>query len=133
MTTAPDAEGADPLFERHPTPSLLLSRAGVIAHANAAARRLLRAEGVPLAGAKLGEIFPGPGTSLVGLSPPQCHPRVAVRRTDGSTFHARVQVVAAGAGPASLLLASLEDLTELRARDRRREQGIRITDFRGGP
>ena len=110
--TAPDAEGADPLFERHPTPSLLLSRAGVIAHANAAARRLLRAEGVPLAGAKLGEIFPGPGTSLIGLSPPQCQPRVAVQRTDGSTFRGRVQVVAAGAGPASLLLASIEDLTE---------------------
>jgi signal transduction histidine kinase len=109
---APDAEGADPLFERHPVPSLLLSRAGVIAHANAAARRLLRAEGLSLVGAKLGEIFPGAGTPLLGMSPPQYQPRIAVRRTDGGTFHARVHVVAAGAGPASLLLASLEDLSE---------------------
>ena len=35
-----------------------------------------------------------------------------MRRCDGSTFNARVQVVAAGAGPGSLLLASLEDLSD---------------------
>src|SRR5262249_8959130 len=100
------------VFDRHPAPSLLFSRAGVIAQANAAARRLLQAETVPLAGARLSEFFPLAANSLVSLAPPQSQPLVAVRRVDGSTFNARVQVVAAGSGPASLLLACIEDLTE---------------------
>jgi signal transduction histidine kinase len=109
---APENDGADPLFERHPTPSLLFSRAGVIACANAAARRLLQAETVPLSGARLVEFFPAAASSLVGMAPPQSQPHVTVRRVDGSTFHARVQVVAAGSGPMSALLASVEDLSD---------------------
>jgi signal transduction histidine kinase len=108
----PDADDHDVLFERHPTPSLLVTRAGVIENANSSARRLLQAESVPLAGAKLDEFFPGTANSLVAHAPPLCQPRIAVRRTDGSTFHARVDVVSAGSGPASLLLACIEDLSE---------------------
>src|SRR5262245_43231263 len=107
----PEAEDAEPLFERHPAPSLLFTRAGVIVQANAAARRLLHADAVPVAGARLVEFFPTAASSLT-LAPPQSQARVSVRRPDGSTFQARVQVVAAGVGPASPLLACLEDLSE---------------------
>ena len=109
---APEGDGAEPLFERHPVPSLLLSRTGVIQHANAAARRLLLTETVPVSGAKLAEFFPDAAHSLVGMAAPQSQPRVTVRRIDGSTLHARVQVVMAGVGPTASLLASIEDLSE---------------------
>lgn len=109
---APEAGDAHPLFERHPVPSLLWSRAGMIENANAAARHLLQAGGIPLIGAAVADVFPGLSSSLLALAPPHCHPRLAVQRADGSAFYARVQVVAAGAVPAALLLVSIEDLSE---------------------
>jgi hypothetical protein len=40
----------NPLFERHPAPSLLFTRDGSIAHVNAAARKILYAHDSDLAG-----------------------------------------------------------------------------------
>jgi signal transduction histidine kinase len=112
---APDAGVADPVFERHPAPSLLFTREGLIAQANAAARQLLCNAEVPLADASLADVFPSHAKSLAGMAPPLSLPRAEVRRADGSNFIARVRVVAAGPGPATLLLASIEDLSEFQA------------------
>jgi len=112
---APDAGVADTVFERHPAPSLLFTRDGVIASANAAARQLLCTVEVPVAGAALADFFPANATSFIGMPPPLCVQRTEVRRADGSLFFARVRVVAAGSGPGAPLLASIEDLSEFQA------------------
>jgi signal transduction histidine kinase len=98
--------GASPLFERHPAPSLLFTRDGLIAHVNAAARRILYAHDADLAGTPLANICPG-------LAAPFEGGRIAVRRIDGSLFNARVQVTPAGGQGDSLLLACIEDLSDL--------------------
>ena len=112
---APDAGVTDSVFERHPAPSLLFTREGVITQANAAARQVLCDTEVPVAGASLADFFPSHSRSLAGMAPPFSLPRADVRRADGSTFVARIRVVAAGPGPAGLLLASIEDLSEFEA------------------
>ena len=111
----PESGAADPVFERHPAPSLLLTRDGVIAQVNAAARQLLRSVEVPPVGAPISEFFPANATSLTGMPPPLCVQRTEVRRADGTLFTARVRVVAAGPGPGAPLLASIEDLSEFQA------------------
>ena len=112
---APEGGAADPVFERHPAPSLLFTRDGVIAQVNAAARQMLRSVEVPPVGAPLSEFFPVNATSLTGMPPPLCVQRTEVRRADGTLFSARVHVVAAGPGPGAPLLASIEDLSEFQA------------------
>ena len=112
---APDAGAADPVFERHPAPSLLFMRDGVIVQANAAARQMLRTVEVPVVGATLADFFPSIATSFTGMPLPLCVPRTEVRRADGSTFNARVTVVAVGPGPATPLLVYAEDLSEFQA------------------
>ena len=112
---APEAGAADPVFERHPAPSLLFTRGGVIAQVNAAARLLLRSVEVPLVGAALEDFFPVNATSLTGMPPPLCVQRMEVRRADGTQFIARIRVVAAGPGPGVPLLAIIEDLSEFQA------------------
>jgi signal transduction histidine kinase len=109
---AAQAEDAGPLFERHPTASLLFARDGRVVQVNAAARQLLRAEGHLLKGTPLTDLLPEVASSLVGLAAPVCHRRTIVRRADGANFFARVQAAAAGPGPLALLLASLEDRTD---------------------
>ena len=101
---------ADPLFERHPAPSLLFARDGVIAQANAALQRLLRAQPASCrsAGAALAEFFPELRHQLAGLARAASACRASpCAAPDGSTFIARVQVVAVGTWPGlSLLLVS---------------------------
>ena len=63
----PEAGAADPVFERHPAPSLLFTRDGVIARVNAAARQLLRSVEVPRVGAALADFFPANATSFIGM------------------------------------------------------------------
>jgi signal transduction histidine kinase len=109
---APAAD-AGPLFERHPAASVLFARDGRVVHVNAAARQLLRAEGNVLVGAPLTDLVPEVAASLVGLAAPVCHRRTIVRRADGANFFARVQAAAAGPGPLALLLASIEDRTDV--------------------
>lgn len=109
---AAQAEDAGPLFERHPSASVLFARDGRVVHVNAAARQLLRAEGRVLVGAPLTDLLPEVAVSLVGLAAPVCHRRTIVRRADGANFFARVQAGAAGPGPLALLLASIEDRTD---------------------
>jgi signal transduction histidine kinase len=109
---AGDTHGDSPLFERHPTPSLLFTRAGLIAHANAAARKFLHAQDASLAGRPLADILPV-AAPLAGADEPRAHRRIAVRRLDGSTFMARVHIVPADTQSDALLLASIEDLSDL--------------------
>jgi len=109
---AAEAGDAGPLFERHPSASVLFARDGRIVHVNAAARQLLRAEGNVLAGAPLTDLIPEAAASLVGLAAPVCHRRTIVRRADGANFFARVRAGTAGPGPLALLLASIEDRTD---------------------
>jgi signal transduction histidine kinase len=101
-----ETSGISPLFERHPAPSLLFTRDGSIAHVNAAARKMLYAHDANLAGTPLVNICPG-------LAAPFEGGRTAVRRIDGSLFNARVQVAPAGGQGDSLLLAYIEDLSDL--------------------
>ena len=98
------------MFELHPAASLLFGRDGVIAHANAAARQLLRADGAALAGAKLAGVFPEIAERLAESRDPLNLRRVVVRRLDGSNFMATVRSVPAMSG--ALLLASIEDQSE---------------------
>ena len=113
--SAPDAGAADPVFERHPAPSLLFTRDGLVAQANAAARQMLRTVEVPVVGAKLSDFLPSVATSFTGMPLPLCVRRTEVRRADGNTFIARVTIVAVGPGPGSPLLACVEDLSEFQA------------------
>ncbi len=101
-----ESTGVNPFFERHPAPSLLITRDGLIAHVNAAARKILYAHDASLAGTPLKNVCPG-------LAAPFDGGRTAVRRIDGSLFNARVQVVPAGGPGDSLLLACIEDLSDL--------------------
>jgi signal transduction histidine kinase len=100
-----ETSGVSPLFERHPAPSLLFTRDGLIAHVNAAARKILYAHDAGLAGTPLVNICPG-------LAAPFEGGRTAVRRIDGSLFNARVLVAPAGGRGDSLLLACIEDLSD---------------------
>jgi light-regulated signal transduction histidine kinase (bacteriophytochrome) len=106
----PQLAGAGNLFELHPAPSLLFGRDGVIAHVNAAARQLLRADGAVLQGERLVAVFPELAEQLCALRDPLNQRRVVVRRLDGSNFMACVRCVPAVAG--ALLLAGIEDLSE---------------------
>jgi signal transduction histidine kinase len=108
---AEDGDG-ESLFELHPTPSLLYTRAGVLTHANAALRQLLHLPGPAHVGRQIAEFFPEVATQLAELHGPLCLSRVAVRRADGSNFIARLNAVPAGAAPTGQLLASVEDLTD---------------------
>jgi light-regulated signal transduction histidine kinase (bacteriophytochrome) len=107
---ATNIDTAEPLFDWHPAPSVLFGRDGLVARANPALLRLLRAPAGAVAGAKLSEFFPEVATQLGDLSAAHCFARVAVHRPDGSNFIARVQAVP-GAWR-GLTLASLEDLTD---------------------
>ncbi len=107
-----DDGGGDSLFELHPAPSLLYTRAGVMTHANAALRQLLHLPGAAHMGRQIEEFFPEVATQLSQLHAPLCLPRVAVRRADGSNFIARLNAVAAGASASGKFLASLEDLSD---------------------
>jgi signal transduction histidine kinase len=110
---AVQAEDAGPLFERHPAASLLFTREGRVVQVNAAGRQLLRAEGGLLVGVLLADVLPEVAGSLAGLAAPVSHRRTIVRRADGSNFFARVQGAAAGPGPLALLMASVEDRSDL--------------------
>lgn len=104
----PDGAG---VFERHPTPSLLFTREGRITHVNEAARESLHAHAVDLAGSPVQDLIPAVASPYPAR--PQEHARTIVRRTDGSSFNARVRIVPAGEGPGALMLASVEDLSDL--------------------
>lgn len=108
-----DAARADAMFELHPVPSLLFTRDGLIAAANAAARSLLRADGTALARAKLESVLPEIAAQLAESRDPLHLKRVSVCRVDGSRFNARLRSVPAMSG--ALLLACIEDLSEQEA------------------
>lgn len=105
--------GIAALFERHPSPSLLFTRDGSIARANAAARDALYAQASDLAGTPLARVLPGLDAPGAGLGEPARLARTAVRRLDGSTFMARVQIVSTDPDSQAPLLASFEDLTDM--------------------
>jgi light-regulated signal transduction histidine kinase (bacteriophytochrome) len=104
---------AEPLFDWHPSPSLLCGRDGVIARANPALLRLLRACAADVEGTRLPEFFPEVATQLGDLPAAHCFWRVAVRRPDGSNFIARLRAVPAAWH--GLTLVSVEDLTDTEA------------------
>ena len=101
---------ASNLFELHPAPSLLFSRDGQIARANAAARQLLRDAGSTLQGERLATVFPEIAAQLCESRDPLRQQRVVVRRLDGSNFIAHVRCVPAVSG--ALLLAYIEDQSQ---------------------
>jgi len=110
MTNLAIQDGAaDPLFELHPTASLLHGRDGVIVHANAALQQLLRAHGAPIEGARLAEFFPEVAAQIAASQAPLCLKRVAVRRPDGSNLIARVQALPNARH--GLALVCVEDLS----------------------
>src|SRR5690348_13261177 len=88
--------GGESLFELHPMPSLLYTRAGVMTHANAALRQLLHVPGPAHVGRQIAEFFPEVAAELAGVQGGSSLPRVAVRRADGSNFIARLNVLPAG-------------------------------------
>jgi signal transduction histidine kinase len=109
---AVESGGGDSLFELHPTPSLLYTRAGAMTHANAALRQLLHVPGAARTGRQIDEFFPEVATQLAELRASLCLPRVAVRRADGSNFIARIHALPAGGPLNGEFLATVEDLSE---------------------
>jgi len=112
----PGEVAADPfgvVFEVHPSPSLLFDRHGRIAHANSAARRFLHANDANLAGVLVQSVIPAIAIPSTATGAPPGHARTAVLRMDGTSFNARVQIVPAAADSDALLLASIEDLSDL--------------------
>src|SRR4051812_19938285 len=110
MLAEPQAAAAGNFFELHPVASLLFSRDGAIADANAAARHLLRDGGARLRGERLITVFPELAEKLSGARDPFDQRRVVVRRLDGSNFMACARCVPAASG--ALLLVVIEDLSE---------------------
>jgi light-regulated signal transduction histidine kinase (bacteriophytochrome) len=111
MTNLARQDGsADPLFELHPSASLLHGRDGEIVHANAALQQLLRADGAPLEGARLADFFPEVAAQIAASRGTLCLKRVAVRRPDGSNLIARVHVVPDARY--GLSLVCVEDLSD---------------------
>jgi signal transduction histidine kinase len=106
----PDSGGAGELFDLHPVPSMLLSRAGVISAANRAALALFRCQTPDLLGGAMVTFFPELG-GVREIRALTRHGRVAVRRPDASNFIARVHL-APLAPDAGAILATLEDLTD---------------------
>ena len=102
----------NPLFIRHPVPSLLFDRAGMVIEANESARSLFRCEAPALEGAPMLGLFPELAGLLGANSQVSDLRQVAVRRPDGSNFIARVQIVAPGGSTDAPLLATIEDTTE---------------------
>ncbi len=101
-------------FEAHPVASLIFTRAGRVIEANSAACGLFGCSAAALVRNSLTDFLPELASSWGDLQALTVHRRVAVRRPDGSTFIARVQLVslARDAGDATPLLVAIEDLTE---------------------
>jgi len=110
---APEAGGLTPVFDAHPSPSLLCAPGGAISHANVSACTLLRAENSRLIGAPLVDFLPEVGGDLANIQSAAAPRRVAVRRADGSNFIARVQGAPLGAADAAPWIVTIEDLTEV--------------------
>jgi signal transduction histidine kinase len=96
-------------FELHPVPTLLVSREGVVAHANAAARELLQLPAGESPG--VADFLPESATQLAAACAATCLPRCNARRADGSVFPASVQVAPLPAARGTMLL-SIEDLSD---------------------
>jgi signal transduction histidine kinase len=109
---APDTGGTGELFDRHPVPSLLLARSGVITAANGAALRLFRCDFSGLVGGAMVGFFPELGRGLLDICALTEHARVAVRRPDASNFIARVQLAPLASAADATLLVTLEDRTD---------------------
>jgi signal transduction histidine kinase len=124
LTSAPESQEPDALFECSPVATLLLAVNGAVLKANVAAHRLLRCAPGKLQGASAALLFPElwRGTARVSddvgaADPPR---RVMTRCLDGTSFAAQLRIgQVEGAGGVEFL-ATLEDLsaieTELAAR-----------------
>lgn len=123
ISPGPGSNGdAGTLFDASPVATLVFAPDGAPLRANDAARRLFRCVTGELDRQPAAQLFPEGGWNAAGAR------RVSARRLDGTSFPARVHVVALGEGIVHGLLATVDDMSEFDAALAQRDAAVALAN-----
>jgi signal transduction histidine kinase len=115
---------AGTLFDASPVATLVFAPDGAPLRTNDAARRLFRCVTGELDRQPAARLFPEGGWDAAG----EGARRVSARRLDGTSFPARVHVVALGEGSVRELLVTVDDMTEFDAALAQRDAAVALAN-----